>query len=96
MNIFKTMLLILALGFSYNLQAEDLPEITNSQDNNKNTERWEYNCIVIRVQAGGLLKDNIASETITEMNNLGKDGWELITADHGLYCFKRTLKTNKE
>ena len=47
MNIFKTMLLILALGFSYNLQAEDLPEITNIQDNNKNTERWEYNCIVI-------------------------------------------------
>ena len=45
---------------------------------------WEYHVARLNYETGG----------ITEyLNEWGKDGWELVTNDNGLYIFKRRKVT---
>ena len=54
------------------------------------TEKWEYKVINITKQA--LTPSKLISNMETELNELGQDGWELVSAD-GLkvFMFKRRL-----
>lgn len=47
-----------------------------------NITRWEYN---------GLLLSSRARANIIELDNMGNEGWELVTVDAGVAYMKRQL-----
>ena len=56
--------------------------------NQQNVQKWEYFCFKSYKWGSGPISPE---STMEKANKLGKEGWEMVAANNGNFCFKRPI-----